>query len=93
MENLAYNDILPVVPSSPSTEAHLGQCNRIALAIQTLTHAAIRDLRVESNGQKVILTGECSTFYLKQLAQEAALPLAGGLLIHNEIVVRHALPR
>ena len=48
---------------------------------------ALRVLRVEESEAEVILTGAVASYYLKQLAQEAVLPLIGQRLLHNRVAV------
>ena len=51
---------------------------------------ALRVLDIEENEEKVILSGSVTSYYLKQLAQEAVLPLIGGRrLLNRVVVVRH----
>ena len=47
----------------------------------------IRNLSVNILGNRVRLQGECSTFYSKQLAQEASLGVLENEVIDNQIVV------
>jgi hypothetical protein len=48
---------------------------------------ALRRLRVEEAEQIVILTGTVSSYYLKQLAQEAVIPLLAGRKLLNRVEV------
>ena len=47
----------------------------------------LRRLLVEEHGGDVILSGTLTSFYLKQLAQEALLPLLGGRRLLNRVEV------
>ena len=47
----------------------------------------LRRLLVEEKGGDVFLTGKLTSFYLKQLAQEALLPLLAGRRLHNRVEV------
>jgi hypothetical protein len=48
---------------------------------------ALRDILVEREGELLVLSGMVSTFYHKQLAQEALRGLTSGLRLTNEINV------
>ena len=59
-------------------------------AIRRHAVGSLRRLLVEENGGDVILSGTLSSFYLKQLAQEALRPyLAGRRLLNRVEVVRN----
>jgi len=47
----------------------------------------LRRLRVEEAGDEVVLSGTLASFYHKQLAQEALLPLLGGRRLLNRVEV------
>ena len=47
----------------------------------------VRDLRVMMDGDGVVLEGRAPSFHAKQLAQHAAMQLAGLPIIANDIVV------
>jgi osmotically-inducible protein OsmY len=55
--------------------------------IRSRTGGRVRDLRIEVRGSRVLLQGQCATFYSKQLASHAAMPLIGTRELFNEIVV------
>jgi hypothetical protein len=48
---------------------------------------ALRVLGVEESDVEVILSGSVSSYYLKQMAQEAVLPLIGQRRLHNRVSV------
>jgi len=52
-----------------------------------VTRAAVRNLAVRVTARSVTLLGRCDSFYQKQLAQHAALPLVGDLPLVNDIEV------
>jgi hypothetical protein len=60
---------------------------RIERAIRRGTSDKVRDLKVDIRRDGIHLTGRCGTFYCKQLAQTAALALAGKCQLHNRIEV------
>ena len=47
----------------------------------------LRSLRVDEQSNELQLHGRVRSFYHKQLAQEAVLPLAGGLQVVNRVDV------
>lgn len=49
--------------------------------------AELRAIRVRVEGSKILLSGRVSTYYLKQLAQEAMRRLTGAMQICNSISV------
>jgi osmotically-inducible protein OsmY len=49
---------------------------------------ALRGIRVEQTGETIVLSGSVSSFYHKQLAQEAVRQLVSGVEVVNSIRVR-----
>jgi osmotically-inducible protein OsmY len=70
----------------PSRVESLAQ--RVERGVVDLTCGGVRDLEVRVNDGRVHLRGFCGTFYIKQLAQTAAMSLAGQLRVVNQIDVR-----
>jgi osmotically-inducible protein OsmY len=60
---------------------------RIAGAIERQTTGRVQSLRVEVNGDGVMISGRCQSFYMKQLAQHAAMQVAGAEVLTNRIEV------
>jgi hypothetical protein len=60
---------------------------RIDLVVRQATGQAVRNLRVDVTGETVRLRGVCSTYYCKQLAQQAVMSLLSDERLHNEIEV------
>lgn len=56
-------------------------------ALKRSSHPALRRLSVEGNEEILILSGQVSSFYLKQLAQETIMPVRGELALVNRIKV------
>ena len=56
-------------------------------AVRRETSFGIRGLGVEVNREGVRLSGRCSTYYCKQLAQHAAMGVPGGDRLTNSIEV------
>ncbi len=88
--------LLSAVSSSAvatSTESHSAQererwIARIERDIRGSTSGGVRNLEVQINAEGVFLRGHCGTYYCKQLAQHAALPIAADCKLHNLIEVR-----
>jgi osmotically-inducible protein OsmY len=62
----------------------------IGLAAQALrqnSNPTLRRISVEETAEVVVLTGRVTSYYGKQLAQEAVLPHLGGRELINRIVV------
>ncbi len=60
----------------------------VARQIQERTHRRVGDLHVEARDGRVVVRGRTRTYYLKQLAQVAALEVLGaGRTLINEIHV------
>ncbi|QDV41508.1 BON domain protein [Stieleria neptunia] len=49
----------------------------------------LRSLRVDEDSNELRLRGKVRSFYHKQLAQEAVLPVAGSLQVVNHVDVHH----
>lgn len=48
---------------------------------------ALRRLRLEENEKAVVITGAVSSYYHKQLAQEAVMPFLGQRVLQNRVSV------
>ena len=59
----------------------------IERAVQRETGNGVRDLTVEIDSQGVRLTGQCTTYYCKQLAQHAVMAMSRGDQLTNSIEV------
>ncbi len=59
----------------------------IERAVQRGTDYGVRDLAVEVDQDGILLRGWCESFYLKQLAQHAAMATPGGNRLRNLIQV------
>ena len=58
-----------------------------AHALRRSSHPALRKLSVESTEQGLVLTGQVTSYYLKQLAQETIMPHRGQLQLVNKVNV------
>ncbi len=56
--------------------------------VQRRLHGRVRDLRLLVQDHGLILQGQASTYYAKQLAQHAALEITGLAILANDIEVR-----
>ena len=69
----------------------LAEAERLAAlierAVRRETRGGVRNLSVEVNRQGILLKGRCPTYYLKQLAQHAAMGMPGGNRLTNQIEV------
>ena len=59
----------------------------VALALCCNPIPALRRIAVEEREDAVVLSGKLPSYYLKQLAQETALPLLGGRKLYNRVEV------
>jgi len=48
---------------------------------------ALRKLSLEETDDVVVINGRVSSYYLKQLAQEAVMPALGGRQLRNRVAV------
>ncbi len=48
---------------------------------------ALRKLSLEETDAVVVISGRVSSYYLKQLAQEAVMPVLGGRELRNRVAV------
>jgi len=58
-----------------------------AQALRLSSHPALRRLIVEGTEQALIISGRVTSYYLKQLAQEAVMPVRGPLELVNRVDV------
>lgn len=56
--------------------------------VQQRSHGRVRNLRVFVQDQGLILQGQTSAYYAKQLAQHAAMEFSGLPILTNDIKVR-----
>ena len=58
-----------------------------ALALRQSPIPALRKLSLEENDAAVVISGSVPSYYMKQLAQEAVIPLLAGRQLHNRVTV------
>jgi hypothetical protein len=72
-------------------DARVERCRDLAIAIrqriESRLHGRVRNLVVRILGDTVVLEGQCSTYYTKQLAQHTALGVLENEHLENEIEV------
>jgi hypothetical protein len=69
------------------------QISQAAHALRRSLHPALRNLSVEETAEALIIFGKVPTFYLKQMAQEALMPVKGARDLVNRVdVVRDGFP-
>jgi len=71
----------------PSTVDEHSLATRVRRGILRLAAGRIRELSVEVQGNTIRIRGRCSSFYCKQLAQHAAMELADGQQVDNQLHV------
>ncbi len=52
-------------------------------------HSALRRLKVQDAEGTLVISGEVPSWYLKQMAQEAVMPVRGALQLVNRVDVVH----
>ncbi len=62
-------------------------CTRAKNALSQSPIYVLREIRVEQDGDTLMLHGRVDTFYHKQLAQEVVRMVADGMRVANELVV------
>lgn len=60
-------------------------------ALRQSYYPALRRLSVEWDEDTLVISGKVSTYYLKQLAQEAVMPVRGSLKLVNRVFVGNEL--
>ena len=80
---LATSDAEPAVVSVSNQQL----AATIERVILDRTGGKIQRLKVEIRRETIVLHGVCPTFYAKQLAQHAAMRLAGNLTVANDLKV------
>ena len=76
LEEAGTENRLPLL--LPEISAHMEPfVVSIQKAVEEKTHRAIANLQVRLRANQIILFGRCTTYYVKQLAQHAAM-VAGG---------------
>jgi hypothetical protein len=61
--------------------------HELYMAIMAGTNRKVRNLEVLKNHEEIRIMGKCSSFYIKQMAQESIRPLLNGHRLKNVIIV------
>jgi hypothetical protein len=61
--------------------------SRAALALRHSPIPALRKLSLDESDSAVVISGSVPSYYFKQLAQEAVIPLLAGRQLHNRVTV------
>jgi hypothetical protein len=69
--------------SSPLVES------RAAVALRHNSIPALRKLVIDETDEAVVIRGSVTSYYLKQLAQEALMPYLDGRTLLNRVTVLH----
>ena len=65
--------------------------DRLERHVRTRTGRRIRNLAIELDPNRVVLRGQASSFYVKQMAQQGMRDFLPDLLLENSIVVENSL--
>jgi hypothetical protein len=65
--------------------------DRLERHVRTRTGRRIRNLAIELDPNRVVLRGQASSFYVKQMAQQGIRDFLPDLLLENSIVVEKSL--
>ena len=63
------------------------ELSRASQALHRSPIPALRKLSLEETDAVVVINGRVSSYYLKQLAQEAVMPALGGRELRNRVAV------
>jgi hypothetical protein len=67
--------------------------SQAVLALRQSPIPALRKLSLDESDEALVISGSVPSYYLKQLAQEAVIPLLAGRQLHNRVaVVRQLSP-
>ena len=69
-------------------ESIMSNAEHLETLLQRRVGGRVRDLRVVLQHNGIILQGRAATYHAKQLAQHAAMDLAGLPIVANDIEVR-----
>jgi hypothetical protein len=79
--------VVDVALSEDQADAERRRLVRIKRAIRRKTSGGILELAVEVQGEALVLRGRCTSFYYKQVAQEACMSQLAGQQLVNDIQV------
>jgi hypothetical protein len=61
--------------------------SRAMKALRQSPIPALRRLSLDETADTVVISGNVPSYYLKQLAQEAVIPMLAGRALHNRVTV------
>lgn len=70
---------------APSLSEPVSSC--VAVALRGSNFPPLRKLKVDETDQEIVLSGKVSSYYHKQLAQEAVMPFLEGRILVNQVQV------
>lgn len=91
-QTVGMKPVVKVTQQPEPLEEERRQMARIKRVIRRKTSGGVHSLGVEMRAGKLLLRGHCTSFYCKQIAQQAAMSFQPGQSIINEIEV-DARPR
>jgi hypothetical protein len=71
-----------------ATATLLAPARSAAQALRESPLPVLRTLGVTETGDEITLSGVVNSYYYKQLAQEAVIPILGGRRLLNRVVVK-----
>jgi osmotically-inducible protein OsmY len=86
-QTVGTKPVVQVVRQPEQSEEERRQLARIKRVIRRKTGGGVQQLAVEMRVGTLLLRGRCTSFYCKQVAQQAAMSFLPGQSIINEIEV------
>jgi hypothetical protein len=83
----AKSSTLDSLASCSGPHSSRGESDRLNDELRRVGHGELRGVHIDVNEHGIVLQGKVSSYYLKQLAQEAIRPLSRSLRIRNQIHV------
>jgi hypothetical protein len=75
------------LPSDAAAAERLLPGERILQALAALGYPSLKSVNCEVTAERIVLSGAVPSYHLKQVAQEAALRVAGPRRVDNRVVV------
>jgi osmotically-inducible protein OsmY len=80
-------EAIGVLPALAKCYENRELAGQVKEALRQTGYAALRAVRVFTDGQVLVLQGRVPSYHLKQVAQTAAMDVAGVREMHNELEV------
>jgi osmotically-inducible protein OsmY len=87
MEKLSHGPMAAEPDVVTALTDHRALAMRIKRSVRRHAGGGVRSLEVHVDQESIRLGGQCASFYCKQLAQQAAIRLSGGVQVINGIEV------